>query len=134
MKLHLGTYIKRKHKARRFIKKPKSLFGLWPPQLLELENIYRTYRYISLVVNIFVRISEASTLKQTTQRHYITLAKRRAAFQKKTNNQFNRKVFNLDLKREILVALQISEFSELNNRGPWVRIKNCLMFVRQENV
>ena len=50
--------------------------------------------------------------------HYITLAKRRAAFQKRTNNQFNRKVFNLDLKREILAALRISEFSELNNRGP----------------
>ena len=67
MKLHLGTYIKRKHKARRFIKKPLGLFGLWSPQLLELENIYRTYRYISLVVNIYVRINEASTLKQTTQ-------------------------------------------------------------------
>ena len=39
MKLHLGTYIKRKHKPRRFIKKPSGLFGLWPPQLLELENL-----------------------------------------------------------------------------------------------
>ena len=40
-----------------------------------------------------------------------TLAKRRAEEQKK--NQFNRKVFNLDLKKEILAALQISKFSEL---------------------
>ena len=36
-----------------------------------------------MITTSYVTISEASTLKQTTQRQYITLAKRRAAFQKK---------------------------------------------------
>ena len=61
---------------------------------------------MSLVVNIYVRISEASTLKQTIKHRDSILAKRRTAFHKNgRNNQFNRKVFNLDLKREILAAL-----------------------------
>ena len=54
----------------------------------------------SLVVSqgISVRISEASTLKQsgnTVTVHYITLAKAQSSFSKKEEiTQFNRKVFN----------------------------------------
>ena len=44
-------------------------------------------------------------------------------------NQLSRNVFNLDLKREIVVALCILLFSELKNLGPRNLIPKTLIFV-----
>ena len=61
---------------------------------------------------IYVCKIKRSKHTEANKRRDSILAKRRAVFQKNNNNKFNRKVFNLDLKREILTA--------------WLGIESCL--------
>ena len=49
------------------------------------------------------------------------------------SSPFRRNDLNLDLNREILSTIWISELKELISLGPWKFIANCLIFVLQGN-
>ena len=59
---------------------------------------------------MYVRIIEAGTLKQTKHMQGQYIRNAQSSFSKKRNNQFNRKVFNLDLKENISSILNMKCF------------------------